>query len=43
VSSASHAGAPPHASSPRDGKWGGSSAPGQTFDGISVRPPHDAL
>src|SRR5207253_1985548 len=37
-----HAGAPWHAASLRDGRYGGSSAPGQTSDGRSVYPPHDA-
>ena len=42
ASSAVHAGAPWHASSSREGRYGGSSAPGQTSDGSSVRPPQDA-
>jgi hypothetical protein len=36
-------GTPSHPESARDGRYGGSSAPGHTFDGFSDRPPQDAL
>src|SRR5205823_6147942 len=40
--SAVHSGAPPHASSGCDGRYDGSSEPGHTAEGTSVRLPHDA-
>ena len=42
LSSVRHSGKPPHPSSSFDGRYGTSSESGQTFDGFSVRPPHEA-